>query len=98
MSDYKPISVLPYFFKIIEILLSRIYNFESNRNIYNFESNRNILYDYQFDFFLGRSTVHTLLHFTEMPLKIITMQASIQLGNRSKWEYPVKKEDISYIL
>lgn len=42
-----------------------------------------MLYDYQFGFLLGRSTVHTLLHFTEIPLKRITMQTHIKLEDRS---------------
>lgn len=56
VNNYRPISVLPCFSKVIEkIMFSRLYNFIAKHNL---------LYNYQFGFLPGRSTTHAILHFT----------------------------------
>ena len=58
VSNYRPISVLPCFSKILEkLMFDRLYRF-----LVKFD----MLYDFQFGFLPGRSTAHALLHFTDM--------------------------------
>ena len=56
VNNYRPISILPCFSKVLEkILFSRIYAFLVKHNL---------IYDYQFGFLPGRSTTHAIVHFT----------------------------------
>ena len=52
MSNYRPILILPTISKIFEKLL--------HKRIYNFLEDNNIIYDYQFGFRQGHSTIHTV--------------------------------------
>ena len=52
MSNYRPISILPTLSKIFEKLL--------HKRIYNFLEHSNIIYDYQFGFRQGHSTIHAV--------------------------------------
>ena len=52
MSNYRPISILPTLSKIFEKLL--------HKRIYNFLEHSNIIYDYQFGFTQGYSTMHAV--------------------------------------
>ena len=52
MSNYRPISILPTISKIFEKLL--------HKRIYNFLEDNNIIYDYQFGFRQGHSTIHAV--------------------------------------
>ena len=56
VNNYRPISVLPVFSKILE---KAIFN-----RLYNFFFYSNVFYDCQFGFLPGRSTTHTLIHLT----------------------------------
>ena len=56
VNNYRPISILPCFSKVLEkLMFSRLYNFFVKHNL---------IYDYQFGFLPGRSTTHAILHFT----------------------------------
>ena len=52
MSNYRPISILPTISKFFEKLL--------HKRIYNFLEDNNIIYDYQFGFRQGHSTIHAV--------------------------------------
>lgn len=61
VGNYRPISILPCFSKILEkIMFSRIHSFLIRHNV---------LYDYQFGFLPGRSTTHAILNFTNKVLE-----------------------------
>ena len=51
-SNYRPISILPTISKIFEKLL--------HKRIYNFLEHSNLIYDYQFGFRQGHSTIHAV--------------------------------------
>ena len=57
MSNYRPISCLPTMSKIIEKFVAK--------QLYEFISANGILYDYQFGFQPGKSTVHPLIHIVD---------------------------------
>lgn len=58
VTNYRPISVLPCFSKILEKIV-----FEK---LYSFLMKHNVFYNYQFGFLPGRSTSHALLHLSDM--------------------------------
>ena len=57
MNNYRPISLLSIFDKIIEKLM--------HKRLYNFMEENNILYHKQFGFRKGNSTINALIQITE---------------------------------
>ena len=58
VSNYRPISVLPCFSKILEKLMFT--------RLHKFLIDHRCIYDYQFGFLPGRSTSHALIHFCDI--------------------------------
>ena len=58
VSNYRPISILPCFSKILEKLMFT--------RLHKFLIDNNCIYDYQFGFLPGRSTSHALIHFSDI--------------------------------